>query len=161
MVPTVRRHLIAAGLALMVGASVVVANQPGARFPWWRNDQVVEEIGLSTDQCDRIDHIFQSMRAELRQELQELERLESKLSHLIQSDADEAVVIRSIDKVETARAALSKTRSVMYLRMRQVMTPDQRVRFTALQRRWDDEARKRSGTTSQGSSGSGPQKRED
>jgi Spy/CpxP family protein refolding chaperone len=159
MIPTVRRCLLAAVLALTFGASVV-ANQPGARFPWWRNDQVVEELGLTTDQCDRIDHIFQSMRTELRQELEELSRLESKLSHLIQSDADEAIVIRMIDKVETARAALSKTRSVMYLRMRQVMNPDQRVRFTALQRRWDEEARKR-GTSSLGSGGSGPQKRED
>jgi Spy/CpxP family protein refolding chaperone len=159
MIPTDRRHLLAVGLALMFGASVVVASQTGARFPWWRNDQVVEELSLTTDQCDRIDHIFQSMRTELRQELEELERLESKLSHLIQSDADEAAVIRAIDKVETARAALSKTRSVMYLRMRQVMSPDQRVRFTAMQRRWDDEARKRGGPTSQGSGGSGPQRR--
>jgi Spy/CpxP family protein refolding chaperone len=159
MIPTVRRWLLAASLALLVGAPLA-ANQPGARFPWWRNDQVVEELSLTTDQCDRIDHIFQSMRTELRQELEELERLETKLSHLIQSDADEAVVVRSIDKVETARAALSKTRSVMYLRMRQVMTPDQRVRFTALQKRWDDEARKRGGTTGQGP-GAGSQRRED
>ena len=160
MIPTVRRWLLAAGLALMVGGPVVAAAQSGARFPWWRNDQVVEELSLTTDQCDRIDHIFQSMRTELRQELEELERLETKLSHLIQSDADEAVVVRSIDKVETARAALSKTRSVMYLRMRQVMTPDQRVRFTALQRRWEEEARKRGGTSGQGS-GAGSQRRDD
>jgi Spy/CpxP family protein refolding chaperone len=160
MIPTVRRCLLAASLALLVGAPMAAASQGGARFPWWRNDQVVEELSLTTDQCDRIDHIFQSMRTELRQELEELERLETKLSHLIQSDADEAVVIRSIDKVETARAALSKTRSVMYLRMRQVMAPDQRVRFTALQRRWEDEARKR-GAPPGPASGAGSQRRED
>jgi Spy/CpxP family protein refolding chaperone len=160
MIPTVRRWLLAASLALLASAPLAAANQPGARFPWWRNDQVVEELSLTTDQCDRIDHIFQSMRTELRQELEELEQLESKLSHLIQSDADEAVVVRYIDKVETARAALSKTRSLMYLRMRQVMTPDQRVRFTALQKRWEAEARKRGGTAGP-SPGAGAPRRED
>jgi Spy/CpxP family protein refolding chaperone len=143
MKPMFWRRVLLVGVGFAIGASLLEGAQQGARLPWWKNDQVVKELGLTPDQADRIDQIFQGTRPELRQELDELERLERKLSHLIQTDADEAVVVRWIDKVETARAALSKTRSVMYLRMRQIMTADQRGRFTALQRRWEEEARAR------------------
>ena len=38
---------------------------------------------------------------ELRQEKDELDRLEDKLSRLIETNADEALVARQIDRVET------------------------------------------------------------
>ncbi len=58
----------------------------------------------------RIDKIWETTRVELRQEWDELSKLEGKLSRLIQVDADEAVLTRQIDRVETARAAANKTR---------------------------------------------------
>ena len=73
---------------------------------------------------------------ELRQEWDELSKLEAKLSHLIQKDADEAVLTRQIDRVETARAAANKTRSLMLVQMLKVLTPEQRTRFTTLHGKW-------------------------
>ena len=63
---------------------------------------------------------------ELRQEREELERLEAKLSRLIEDDAGRSEPRAQIDRVETARANVNKTRSLMLLRMRQVLTPEQR-----------------------------------
>ena len=94
----------------------------------------MKELGLSADQSARIDKIFQATRPELRQEYDELDRLEAKLSRLIEGDTlDEAGLARQIDRVETARANTSKTRSLMLWRMRQVLTVDQRIRLKALQ----------------------------
>ena len=41
--------------------------------------------------------------------------------------ADEATLTRQIDRVETARAAANKTRSLMLVQMVKVLTPEQRA----------------------------------
>ena len=70
-------------------------------------------------------------------------RQEAELSRLIAVNADEWAVTRQVDKVEGIRANLNKTRTLMLLRMRQVLTPDQRVQLNKLyeqhRRRRDDE----------------------
>lgn len=104
-------------------------------FAWWKSDRFQKELGLTADQSARIDKIWQTARLELRQEWDELSRLEAKLSRLIQNDADEAILSRQVDRVETARANANKTRSMMLLQMRKVLTTEQRTRLDALHSR--------------------------
>ena len=128
--------------ALILFASVAPAHgqRPGTAsgipkappYAWWKSEAVQKEISLTTDQAARIDKIWEATRPELRQESDELSRLEAKLSHLFEVDADETVLTRQIDRVETARAAANKTRSLMLMQMRKVLTPDQRTRLHAL-----------------------------
>jgi Spy/CpxP family protein refolding chaperone len=113
-------------------------------FAWWKSEQFKKELGLTADQSARIDKIWETTRPELRQEWDELSRLEEKLSHLIQNDADEAVLARQIDRVETARANTNKTRSLMLVQMLKTLTPDQRSRFKALNDRWQQDLQHRS-----------------
>ena len=104
---------------------------------WWRNEAIVKELGLTTDQSTRINTIFETTVPELRQDREELERLEAKLSRMIRDDGmDEAALSRQIDRVETARAAGNKTRSLMLTRMYRVLTREQRVRFDQLSKQW-------------------------
>ena len=110
-------------------------SRPGSA--WWKDEAFKRELGLSTDQSARIDSIFEATMPQLRQGFDELDRRESKLSRLIETDADEARIVQEIDRVETARSSLNKTRTLMHMHMRQVLTPDQRVRFTALSQRRD------------------------
>lgn len=132
---------IVTAIALMA-TPTAVASQQSHRFAWWRSEAVVSELGLTSEQTEGIETIFQSMRSEARQELEELERLEAKLSRMVRTDTEEAVVVRQIDRVETARAALSKTRSLMLLRIRKVLTPAQRTALTEIEnRREEDRAR--------------------
>ena len=77
---------------------------PPRPFAWWKSDPFKKELGLTAEQSARIDKIWETARPELRQEWDELSKLEGKLSRLIQVDADEAVLTRQIDRVETARA---------------------------------------------------------
>jgi Spy/CpxP family protein refolding chaperone len=57
---------------------------------------------------------------------------ENMLSQMIKDDYGEAMVAKQIDKVEETRSALNKTRQLMLLRMRQVLTPPQRAKFEVL-----------------------------
>ena len=98
-----------------------------------------KELGLTADQSVRIDKIWEATRPELRQEWDSLSALETKLSKMIQADADEAALTRQIDRVETARASANKSRSLMLVQMLKVLTPDQRTRFTALHDRWQQD----------------------
>ena len=101
-------------------------------FPWWRDAQFQKELSLTTDQSGRIDSVFQSTISLLRQKREELDQQEAELSRLIAANADEAVVVRQVDKVEGIRASLNKHRTLMLLRMRQVLSPDQRVKLNKL-----------------------------
>ena len=46
---------------------------------------------------------------------------------------DDAQVMAQVGVVEAARSELNKSRTMMLLRMRRVLTPDQRVKFVMLQ----------------------------
>jgi Spy/CpxP family protein refolding chaperone len=125
--------------ALMVlGLAGSVHAQPPAPFvpgPWWKEFQ--KNLGLSDDQSSRIDMVFQTALPNLRHKRDELEAQETELSRLIQADADEVVIGKQSDRVEAIRAALNKSRTLMLVHMRQVMTPEQRTRLNALRVQWD------------------------
>ena len=101
-------------------------------FPWWRDAQFQKDLSITADQSARIDALFQANMPGLRQGRDELDRQEAELSRLITLGADERQVTQQIDKVENIRAGLNKTRTLMLLHMRQVLTPDQRVKLNKL-----------------------------
>jgi Spy/CpxP family protein refolding chaperone len=105
-------------------------------FPWWKDPQFQKDLTLTTEQSARIEGVFQSTVTLLRQKKVELDEQEAELSRLIARNADESVVTRQVDKVEGIRAHLNKTRTLMLLRMRQVLTPDQRVQLNKLYEQW-------------------------
>lgn len=126
-----RRACAPAVLWLLVAASGSPASAQRP-MPWWQSPQFQKDLGMTSDQVAKVDAIFQATLSELRAKRDELEKLETKLSHLIEADADEAAVVRWVDKTETARGALNKLRTMMLMRMRQVLTPEQRTRFKEL-----------------------------
>jgi Spy/CpxP family protein refolding chaperone len=144
MLKSARHQLICAALLLAATLPTLPAlaqslTPPASAFPWWKSEPFKKELGLSADQSSRIDTIWETTRPELRAEWNELSALEAKLSHLIQKDADEALLSRQIDRVEGARANANKTRSLMLVQMLKVLTPDQRVRFKTLHERWQQD----------------------
>lgn len=110
---------------------------PPQPFIWWKSELFKKELALSFDQTQRIDKIWETTRPELRQEWEELNRLEEKFSRLLQkNEADEAMLSRQIDRVETARANANKTRSLMLVQMRLVLNAEQRVKLDEIHARW-------------------------
>ena len=131
-----RKVLDRAVAALAFAALATAVSAQHAGFPWWKDEKVIRELALTPDQSVRIDAIFRATLPQLRQNKEELDRQESELSRLITLNADEAQVGRQVDKVEAFRGSLNKTRTLMLLRMRQVLSPDQRDKFNAVHEQW-------------------------
>ena len=111
-------------------------------FPWWKDAQFQKELSLTSDQSARIDSVFQSAMSTLRPKKQELDRQETELSRLIATNYDETVVSLQVDKVEAIRTSMNKQRTLMLLHMRQVLSPDQRVRLNKLHEQRDKDHRR-------------------
>ena len=106
-------------------------------FAWWRDAQFQRELGLSTEQSARIDAIFQAAISQLRPKKEELDKQEDLLSQQIAAGADEALVTRQVDRVEAIRAHMNKMRTLMLLKERQVLSPEQRVKLNKLHEQWE------------------------
>lgn len=77
---------------------------------WWKNADVVQKLGLTDEQVQRIEKIFQDHRLRLIDVRANLERAEVTLQPMIESDSpDEAAVMKQIDKVAAQRAELDKS----------------------------------------------------
>jgi len=129
MAPTMCRRLLCVVFVLAAAGTAAAQALPEPSGPWWRSDSVKKELGLTNEQSMRIDHIWQSALPQLQQEKDRLDDLEARLSHLIETDADETVIVHQIDRVETLRGNMNKERVLMLTHMRQVLTPDQRTKM--------------------------------
>jgi len=120
---------------LLLGLAVRLAAQssqpPPRRFAWWRSEQYQKNLGLTTDQVNRVEMLFQAVFPQLQKGRDELDRQEEALSTLIATGTDESQVAHQVDKVEAIRAELNKKRTLLIFHMYQVLTPDQRVRLKA------------------------------
>jgi Spy/CpxP family protein refolding chaperone len=86
----------------------------------------MQRIGVSDEQVQRIEKIFQDHRLQLIDLHAALEKQEATLEPLIEADQpDETQVIAQIDKVAQARANLEKSDAQMLLAIRRVLTVDQ------------------------------------
>lgn len=93
---------------------------------WWKDSALMQKIGVSDDQVQRIEKIFQEHRLQLIDLHAALEKQEAILEPLVEADQpEEAQVIAQIDKVAQARASLEKSNAQMLLAIRRVLTIDQ------------------------------------
>ena len=106
-------------------------------FAWWKDPQFQRELALSPDQSAKIDAIFQAAISQLRPKKEELDKQEELLSQQIVAGADEALVTRQVDKVEAIRSHMNKMRTLMLLKERQILSPEQRVKLNKLHEQWE------------------------
>lgn len=123
------------GRWVVVGA-LATASVPVAageeRHKWWQSARVRAEVGLSDSQAQQIEAIFQETLPQLQAAKAELDRRQAALTRLIEaSSSDEAQVVDAIDRVEAARSAAAKLRTLMLYRMHRILTPEQRARLKA------------------------------
>lgn len=111
-------------------------------FKWWQSERFQRELQLTTDQIDRIEQVFQAYLTDARdQKKKTLDRLEEELERLIES-ADEVAVMQQADRVEAVRSELSKERTRMLVRIRQVLTEEQRAKLAELHQEWQRNRRR-------------------
>ena len=124
--------LLVVALSLVAGGARASEAQRPSK--WWHDPECKARVGLTDNQTAEIERIFLSVRDELRAEKAELEKQEAALSRLLAESSDnEAKVVRTIDRVEAARSALAKTRTLMLYRMHRLLSPEQRRKLEAFE----------------------------
>ena len=119
--------------AVVAGAAVLWAPPASAQgFKWWQSDTFVRGLRLTQEQSTKIEGIFQHTLPALRKEKDALDKAQADFNQMVEA-SDDAQVMAQVGVVEAARSELNKSRTMMLLRMRRVLTPDQRVTFVMLQ----------------------------
>ena len=122
---------------LLVVALVAPLHGQSFGFAWWRDAQFQRDLGLSADQSAKIDAVFQAAIAQLRPKKEELDKQEDLLSQQIAAGADEGLVTKQVDKVEAIRSQMNKMRTLMLLKERQILSPEQRAKLNKLHEQWE------------------------
>jgi periplasmic protein CpxP/Spy len=102
------------------------ALMPGLPGRWWDNPQMVQKLGINSDQQKKMDDIFQANRLRLVDLNATLQKEEITMEPLVSADTpDETRILSQIDKVAQARAELEKANARFLLGIRRVLTVDQ------------------------------------
>ena len=105
---------------------------------WWKNSEIVRELGLSEAQTNQIEQVFFEQRLKLIDLRAELEKQEARLQPLIEADQpDEPKVSAQIDQVLAARGRLEKANAMMMLAIRRVLTVEQWKKLQSLKEKHD------------------------
>lgn len=108
---------------------------PGQRpdfKPWWQDDVIKKEIGLTPDQAQKILAIYDQVRPELEKYFQERDKESKELDRLMSIRADDVTVMMQIDRVEALRTVFNKRRTMMFYRMHKVLTREQDEKLKAI-----------------------------
>src|SRR5687768_1694768 len=131
--------------------SAIVLGLPGAASAqgrWWQSDRFKKELGLTQEQITRIEGIYQGALPLLRAQKEAFDRREEKLSKVIADPkSDEASVVQASDRLEAARNEMGRTRTLMFFRIRRVLSDEQLVKLNVMHEhdRKERERRERKG----------------
>ncbi len=110
--------------------------RPADRKPWWNDEAIRKELGLTDDQTKALDQIYTSAKDELAGYWDARAREEKELDRLIaESKVEQWVIARQIDKVETQRSNWNKLRIMTLYRMHRLLTPEQRAKLEQIRNR--------------------------
>lgn len=116
-----------------VASLSVMTISASAQSKWWTAEGPRQELGLTAEQSQRLEQIYQATLPKFRAAKKELDRQEFQFSELMKrnSPPPEGEVMAAIDRLEAARGDLGKLRTLMLYQMRRVLTPEQRAKLEA------------------------------
>jgi hypothetical protein len=111
---------------------LVLAVPVGAQgVKWWMSDEYKRELGLTTDQSRRVEEVFQTALPTLRTQKKALDDAEQEFQQVMQR-GNYSSVMEKVDHLEAARANLNRTRTMMLVNMRKLLTTDQWIKLDAM-----------------------------
>ena len=118
--------------AAMIAILLFLAPSAGAQgAKWWMSDQYKKELGLTADQSRRLEEVFQAAMPNLRSQKKALDDAEQQFQQVMQR-GNYSSVMEQVDHLEAARANLNRTRTMMLVNMRKLLTTDQWVKLDAM-----------------------------
>jgi len=119
-------------LAAVIAVLLLFAAPAGAQgFKWWMSDQYKRELGLTADQSRRLEEVFQASLPNLRAQKKALDDAEQEFQQVMQR-GNYSSVMEKVDYLEGARANLNRTRTMMLVNMRKLLTTDQWIKLDAM-----------------------------
>lgn len=108
---------------------------------WWKDGEVVKELNLTKDQVSLIEQIFNSNKGQIADLHSQLKEKQSEFRSKIEdpnSSRDEVLELN--DEVVRLKTKLKRLRLDMLLKIREVLTPEQRqnlhkIRFTEFKKK--------------------------
>jgi hypothetical protein len=128
MKSTIDLRRITAAVAVLLFLSVPAGAQG---FKWWMSDQYKRELGLTADQSRRLEEVFQAALPALRAQKKALDDAEQQFQQVMQR-GNYSSVMEQVDYLEGARATLNRTRTMMLVNMRKLLTTDQWIKLDAM-----------------------------
>lgn len=123
------------------------SRQDSNRWKWWINPEHRQELGITDEQSRQIDAIFESMFPPQRAKYREAEKIESELSKVMKDYSADAETLRAqVERMEQLHAERRALRTIMLYRINQLLTPEQRVKLDAFNKR-REASRRRSDRT--------------
>ena len=99
-----------------------------SNYKWWKDKQIASELNLTRDQANRIDQIFLSYKQRFVQYRKELNSTEAKLKKELRNpEAKKDDVLQLIDRIENTKAAYTRMKVEMFLKIKDVLTPEQQA----------------------------------
>ena len=115
--------LILVTVLFTISAEAMLAK---SNYKWWKDPQIVSELDLSKEQVKKIDHIFKAYRGKIFRFRKNLKQSEVELKKELQNpDANKEDVLKLIDGIETTKAAYTRMKVEMFLKVKDVLTPEQ------------------------------------
>lgn len=100
--------------------------QMGPPGRWWDDKHFVKQLKLTEDQQRHMDTIFEQNRPMLLKRYESLQQEEQRMEDLTHAKAlDETALFAQIDRIEQARADLSKATMHYQLQIHNELAPDQ------------------------------------
>lgn len=139
----VPRDLLADALQNECGPQTSGGSAPAAQddkakrsHKWWLSEDGRAEFKITDQQSRDLEAVFQQLLPILKTNKTDLDREERALTLLLSAaTSNEATVMQAIERVETARSALSKTRTLMLYRMYRLLSAEQRAKVQAYHER--------------------------
>jgi Spy/CpxP family protein refolding chaperone len=133
-----RAPAIVAALLLAAAAAPALAQLPEVPLgKWWKRPRIVERLKLKTDQQDRLDEIFAKNRRAFIDQKADVDRRVVDLDELLaKKESDPARIAAATDALEQAKARLGKTRTMMIVEMKGVLSDEQWQKIVELRDEW-------------------------
>lgn len=97
-----------------------------SNYKWWKDPKIAGELDLSKDQVRSIDRIFSSYKKRIFKYQKELRKSEVELKKELQNpNAKKEDVLKLIDGIENTKAAYTRAKVEMYLKVKDVLTSEQ------------------------------------
>jgi Spy/CpxP family protein refolding chaperone len=127
MTPKNLLRLIVVSFSLLIASALPAAGQG----KWWQSEEYKRELKLTPEQSRKLEDVFQAAVPTLKSLKKALDQAESEFERLLER-GDDGSVMDQVERVEAARAELNKSHTMMMLKMKRVLTPEQWAKFNAM-----------------------------